>query len=402
MEVFVARQPIFTKNKNVFAYELLYRSGKQNFYDHTDGDQATSDVITNSFSVIGIDTLTGGKRAFINFTQNLLKKEMATIIPPGSVVIELLEDIVPDEEILAACRKLKQLGYTLALDDFVAFNKISPLIDLADIIKVDFLKAKPDDWKAIPREIGNGRIRFLAEKVETLEQYEEAMACGYSYFQGYFFSKPEIFSGQDLAPYKLNYLRIIQEINRFGGDFDRIEEIVKQDVSLSYKLLRLINSAAFGLVTKVTSIKYCLVLLGIKEFVKWVTLVSLRNIGEDKPDELIILSLIRARFAELLAPEVGLRERSSDLFLMGMFSMIDALMDKPLQEIIDEIPVADDVKDALLGNVNPLREIYDVIIAYERGEWDVLAEKTARLDVPESEVSRLYITALQWVQQIFS
>lgn len=402
MEVFVARQPIFTKNKNVFAYELLYRSGKQNFYDHTDGDQATSDVITNSFSVIGIDTLTGGKRAFINFTQNLLKKEMATIIPPGSVVIELLEDIVPDEEILAACRKLKQLGYTLALDDFVAFNKISPLIDLADIIKVDFLKAKPDDWKAIPREIGNGRIRFLAEKVETLEQYEEAMACGYSYFQGYFFSKPEIFSGQDLAPYKLNYLRIIQEINRFGGDFDRIEEIVKQDVSLSYKLLRLINSAAFGLVTKVTSIKYCLVLLGIKEFVKWVTLVSLRNIGEDKPDELIILSLIRARFAELLAPEVGLRERSSDLFLLGMFSMIDALMDKPLQEIIDEIPVADDVKDALLGNVNPLREIYDVIIAYERGEWDVLAEKTARLDVPESEVSRLYITALQWVQQIFS
>ncbi len=402
MEVFVARQPIFTKNKNVFAYELLYRSGKQNFYDHTDGDQATSDVITNSFSVIGIDTLTGGKPAFINFTQNLLKKEMATIIPPGSVVIELLEDIVPDEEILAACRKLKQLGYTLALDDFVAFNKISPLIDLADIIKVDFLKAKPDDWKAIPREIGNGRIRFLAEKVETLEQYEEAMACGYSYFQGYFFSKPEIFSGQDLAPYKLNYLRIIQEINRFGGDFDRIEEIVKQDVSLSYKLLRLINSAAFGLVTKVTSIKYCLVLLGIKEFVKWVTLVSLRNIGEDKPDELIILSLIRARFAELLAPEVGLRERSSDLFLMGMFSMIDALMDKPLQEIIDEIPVADDVKDALLGNVNPLREIYDVIIAYERGEWDVLAEKTARLDVPESEVSRLYITALQWVQQIFS
>jgi len=402
MEVFVARQPIFTKNKNVFAYELLYRSGKQNFYDHTDGDQATSDVITNSFSVIGIDTLTGGKRAFINFTQNLLKKEMATIIPPGSVVIELLEDIVPDEEILAACRKLKQLGYTLALDDFVAFNKISPLIDLADIIKVDFLKAKPDDWKEIPRDIGNGRIRVLAEKVETLEQYEEAMACGYSYFQGYFFSKPEIFSGQDLAPYKLNYLRIIQEINRFGGDFDRIEEIVKQDVSLSYKLLRLINSAAFGLVTKVTSIKYCLVLLGIKEFVKWVTLVSLRNIGEDKPDELIILSLIRARFAELLAPEVGLRERSSDLFLMGMFSMIDALMDKPLQEIIDEIPVADDVKDALLGNVNPLREIYDVIIAYERGEWDVLAEKTARLDVPESEVSRLYITALQWVQQIFS
>lgn len=402
MEVFVARQPIFTKNKNVFAYELLYRSGQQDFYDHDDGDRATSDVITNSFSVIGIDTLTGGKRAFINFTQNLLKKEMATIIPPGSVVIELLEDIVPDAEILAACRKLKQLGYTLALDDFVAFNQISPLIDLADIIKVDFLKASPDDRKAMPREIGNGRIRFLAEKVETLEEYKEALAHGYSYFQGYFFSKPEIFSGQDLAPYKLNYLRIIQEINRFGGDFDRIEGIVKQDVSLSYKLLRLINSAAFGLTTKVTSIKYSLVLLGIKEFVKWVTLVSLRSIGEDKPDELIIVSLIRARFAELLAQEVGMKERSSDLFLMGMFSMIDALMDRPLQEIIDEIPIAEDVKDALLGNVNPFREIYDLIIAYERGEWDLLTERTGRLYIPESEVSRLYLAALQWVKQIFS
>jgi len=402
MEVFVARQPIFTKNKSVFAYELLYRSGKQNFYDHNDGDRATSDVITNSFSVIGIDTLTGGKRAFINFTQNLLKKEMATVIPPNSVVIELLEDIVPDDEILTACRKLKQLGYTLALDDFVAFNQISPLIDLADIIKVDFLKASPDDWKAMPREIGNGRIRFLAEKVETLEQYEEAVACGYSYFQGYFFSKPEIFSGQDLAPYKLNYLRIIREINQFDGDFDRIEEIVKQDVSLSYKLLRLVNSAAFGLVTKVTSIKYCLVLLGIKEFVKWVTLVSLRSIGEDKPDELVIISLIRARFAELLAFEVGMKDRSSDLFLMGMFSMIDALMDRPFQEIIDEVPVADDVKDALSGTSNSLREVYDLIIAYERGEWDVLTEKTAQLNVSENEVSRLYITALQWVQQIFS
>lgn len=402
MEVFIARQPIFTKNKSVFAYELLYRSGKQNFYDHNDGDRATSDVITNSFSVIGIDTLTGGKRAFINFTQNLLKKEMATVIPPNSVVIELLEDIVPDDEILTACRKLKQLGYTLALDDFVAFNQISPLIDLADIIKVDFLKASPDDWKAMPREIGNGRIRFLAEKVETLEQYEEAVACGYSYFQGYFFSKPEIFSGQDLAPYKLNYLRIIREINQFDGDFDRIEEIVKQDVSLSYKLLRLVNSAAFGLVTKVTSIKYCLVLLGIKEFVKWVTLVSLRSIGEDKPDELVIISLIRARFAELLAFEVGMKDRSSDLFLMGMFSMIDALMDRPFQEIIDEVPVADDVKDALSGTSNSLREVYDLIIAYERGEWDVLTEKTAQLNVSENEVSRLYITALQWVQQIFS
>ncbi|HPT86610.1 MAG TPA: HDOD domain-containing protein [Bacillota bacterium] len=402
MEVFVARQPIFTKNKSVFAYELLYRSGKQNFYDHNDGDRATSDVITNSFSVIGIDTLTGGKRAFINFTQNLLKKEMATVIPPNLVVIELLEDIVPDDEILTACRKLKQLGYTLALDDFVAFNQISPLIDLADIIKVDFLKASPDDWKAMPREIGNGRIRFLAEKVETLEQYEEAVACGYSYFQGYFFSKPEIFSGQDLAPYKLNYLRIIREINQFDGDFDRIEEIVKQDVSLSYKLLRLVNSAAFGLVTKVTSIKYCLVLLGIKEFVKWVTLVSLRSIGEDKPDELVIISLIRARFAELLAFEVGMKDRSSDLFLMGMFSMIDALMDRPFQEIIDEVPVADDVKDALSGTSNSLREVYDLIIAYERGEWDVLTEKTAQLNVSENEVSRLYITALQWVQQIFS
>ncbi|HOP74136.1 MAG TPA: HDOD domain-containing protein [Bacillota bacterium] len=402
MEVFVARQPIFTKNKSVFAYELLYRSGKQNFYDHNDGDRATSDVITNSFSVIGIDTLTGGKRAFINFTQNLLKKEMATVIPPNSVVIELLEDIVPDDEILTACRKLKQLGYTLALDDFVAFNQISPLIDLADIIKVDFLKASPDDWKAMPREIGNGRIRFLAEKVETLEQYEEAVACGYSYFQGYFFSKPEIFSGQDLAPYKLNYLRIIREINQFDGDFDRIEEIVKQDVSLSYKLLRLVNSAAFGLVTKVTSIKYCLELLGIKEFVKWVTLVSLRSIGEDKPDELVIISLIRARFAELLAFEVGMKDRSSDLFLMGMFSMIDALMGRPFQEIIDEVPVADDVKDALSGTSNSLREVYDLIIAYERGEWDVLTEKTAQLNVSENEVSRLYITALQWVQQIFS
>lgn len=401
MEVFVARQPIFMRNKKVLGYELLYRSGVQNYYEHLNGDQATSDVITNSFSIIGMDILTGGKRAFVNFTQNLLKKEIVTLVPPNSTVVEILEDVIPDGEIIEVCRKLKKSGYMLALDDFASYHQITPLIDLADIIKVDFLKATPEFRRALPQILGNDKIKFLAEKVETLSDYQEALDSGYSYFQGYYFSKPEIFSGQDLAPYKMNYLRIIQEVNHSSGDFDRIEAIVKQDVSLSYKLLRLVNSAAFGLNAKINSIKYALVLLGIKEFVKWITLLSLRGLGEDKPDELMVASLLRARFAELLAPKVCMEDASSDLFLMGMFSMIDALLDRPLPEIMDELPISKDIKAALLGEDNALRRVYELILAYERGDWQTFSAKTERFKLEEAEISQIYIDSLKWVRQIY-
>ena len=324
MDIFVARQPIFNQQQEVYAYELLYRSGINKFYSCLDGDQASSEVITNSFLLIGLETLTRGKKAFINFTKNLLEDEVAILLPQEHIVIEILQDIEPDEKTLQACKKLKEMGYRLALDDFVYDDKFIPLIELADIIKVDFLTTDEEERGALVQRIGLQKNSFLAEKVETREDFVQAVEMGYSYFQGYFFSKPLIVASRDIPSFKLTYIKILQEIHKPEIDFDQLEKLIKTDVSLSYKLLKFINSLAFGFYSEIRSIKQALTILGEKEIRKWLSLISLQSVGKNKPDELMITALCRARFCELIASRVGLGDRSSDLFLLGMFSVIDA------------------------------------------------------------------------------
>jgi len=400
MEIFVARQPIFNKRKQVLGYELLYRKDARNSYSHLNGDQATLEVIINSFSVIGMDVLTGGKKAFINFTYNLLIKEISAILPPRLVAVEILEDVEPDHDLVEACKKLKQMGYLLVLDDYEVSNEKNSLVDLADIIKVDLLSTSASDRKFLAQEF-QGKIKLLAEKVETEFEFEQAVRDGYDYFQGYFFKRPEIMVGHDLPTFKQNYLRIIQDVNRPEADFHRLETIIKQDLSLSYRLLKLINSAAFGLHTNVFSIKYALVLLGVREFKKWVSLIAMRGIGEGKPDELVMTSLVRAKFAESLAPLMDLRTDSSDLFLMGMFSLIDALLDRPLAEILDELPISAVIKDALLGKESRYKKVYNILLAYEAGKWDEAFFYAPGSEMAEQEVAARYLESLRWANQIF-
>lgn len=402
MEIYVARQPIFNINQEVFAYELLYRSGVNKFYSSLDGDQASSEVITNSFLLIGLETLTRGKKAFINFTKNLLENDVATLLPNEAIVVEILQDIEPDEKTLNACKKLKELGYLLALDDFSYDEKFLPLVDLIDIIKIDFLKTEKKEREAVIQKIGHrSNVSFLAQKVETRNEYIQAMKMGYSYFQGYFFSKPLILTGKDIPSFKIIYLKILQEINKKELDFDRLEEYIKMDVSLSYKLLKFINSLSFGFKTEIRSIKQALVLLGQKELSKWLSLIALKGIGDNKPDELIITTICRARFCELIAPKVGLKHRSSDLFLMGMFSLIDAFLDQQLSDILAELPISDDIKHALLGGKSRFRDVYELIIAYESGDWERLAAKATKLELEEIEVRESYLSSLDMSNQIF-
>ena len=401
MEIFVARQPIFNCRQEVYAYELLYRSGAQKFYSTLNGDRASSEVITNSFLLIGLETLTRGKKAFINFTRNLLENDVAMLLPKDHIVVKILEDIEPDEKILAACRKLKELGFLLALDDFISAEKFKPLIELVDIIKVDFLKTPPEERSAIVKKVGRERTLFLAEKVETKEDFLQAAESGYSYFQGYFFSKPDLLAGRDIPSYKLTYLKILQELNKQEIDFDRLEKLIKTDVSLSYKLLRFINSLYFGFYSEIRSIKQALVLLGQKEIYKWLSLIALKSIGENKPDELIVAAICRAKFCELLAPSVGLKHRSSDLFLMGMFSLIDAFLDRPLNEALGDLPISDEIKDALLGGQSRFRDVYELVLAYEAGDWEKLSRKAARLELEEKEIKEVYINSLEYTNQIF-
>ncbi|MFC1540865.1 EAL and HDOD domain-containing protein [Candidatus Latescibacterota bacterium] len=399
MDVYVARQPIFNKRLKVFAYELLFRVGQENVFTDVDGDVATSSVITDSFLVIGMESLTRGRKAFINFTQNLLMDETATILPKDDIVIEILENIIPSQGIITACKKLRDLGYTLALDDFVFDPKFLPLIKLADIIKVDFTLSDEKERRNIVRKFAPTGIKFLAEKVESQEEYEKALEMGYSYFQGYFFSKPVIISSKDIPGSKIAQLKILQEVNRPEIDFDNIEDIVKSDVSIMFKLLKFINSAFFSFSTEIHSIKQALVLLGAREFRKWVTLIILRGLASDKPEEILVTSLVRARFCELIAKDGNIEDRSSDLFFMGIFSMIDTLMNRPMKEILDGLPLPDDIKGALLKEEGFLLDLFELILAYERADWDRISALTEKHNISQSNLHDHYLKSLDWANQ---
>lgn len=402
MEVFVARQPIFDRKQKVYAYELLFRSGfEQNFFDHSDGDARTKQVLTNSFFSIGMDTLTNGKKAFVNFTRKLLLDQVASIFPKNLMVVEILESVAPDEEIISACKNLKDLGYLLVLDNFVFAPGYESLIDLVDIIKVNFIETRGTGRGDAIHDVGDSRIKYLAEKVETQEDFKQAMDLGYSYFQGYYFSKPKIIAGQDIPAYKLNYLQILNEINQPEVDFDELEKIFKQDLSLSYKLLTYINSAHFGIVNKIRSIKHALSLLGIQESKKWLSLFALQIIGKNKSAELHSMALIRANSCEMIAPLIGIENRASELFLMGLFSMIDALLDQPLEEILAKLPLADDIKKALLGEKNQTRDVYDLVVSYEKGDWPNFAGCVAKLGLKELELVDIFLKALKKATQSF-
>ncbi len=397
---FVARQPILDRSKGIFAYELLFRSGLDNYFHSDQPNQATTSVMVDSFLLLGIQSLTNGGKAFINITQDLLLKDCVTLLPREQAVIEILENVEPNNQVISACRTLKQSGYLIALDDFVHDEKMEPLTGLADFIKVDF-KTTPD-WirRHLAQRYSVRGIKMLAEKIETPGQFQEALGMGYSYFQGYFFSKPEIVFSRDIPAYKLNHLLLLREINRDEPDLTRIEDVLKQEASLTYKLLRYLNSASFAFVGEIKSIRHALSLLGLREIRKWASLVSLACMAEDKPNELIVTSVLRAKFCENLAVHVGLGTRSTELFLMGLLSMMDAILERPLAEILVDLPLSADVKTALLNGVNLFRYVYELVLAYERGSWMRASQFASSLRVAESSLTEAYLDAARWGHRI--
>jgi EAL and modified HD-GYP domain-containing signal transduction protein len=402
MNTFVARQPIFDRRQRIFGYELLFREGTKNQYDYIDGDKATNSVLENSFLLMGLHSVTGGKRAFINFTSNLLRKNVAASFSKDLIAVEILETVEPDEEIITVCKNLKQMGYVLVLDDFIFYPHYQPLIELADIIKVDFLNTSLDERKTIFRQADSTKTKFLAEKIETHKQFEEALAFGYNYFQGYYFSEPIILIGKEIPGSSLNYLKLLQEINQPEISFENLERIMKQEVSLSFKLLKFLNSSYFGFHSKISSIRQALMLLGTREIRKWASLLTLKNIGDNKPDQLVLISVFRAKFGESVAKVMGLKEQASNAFLMGLFSMIDVFLSRELKDILEELPICEDVKKALLGEDNLWRRIYELTVRYEKGDWQSFSQYSSILQVDESLIPPLYLEALDLAEEIFA
>jgi c-di-GMP-related signal transduction protein len=394
---FVARQPILSADEKVFGYELLFRDGVEDFFTASDPDEASRSTLNTSV-LLGLDVLCDGRRAFVNCTRDILLKDYITLLPSGQTVVEILETVPPDDLVVAACRRLKEAGYMIALDDFGMNDPREPLTDLADIIKVDLRATSEKDAAAMVKRYGPWRCRMLAEKVETREEFAATKDAGFLYFQGYFFRRPETLTAQEIPANRLNYLRMLKAVSRPELDGREIENLVKSEASLCYRLLRYLNSAAFGFGSEIHSVRHALSILGEREVRRWIRLVASLGAGQNRPTDLVLAALVRARFCELLSPHI--QHGDSDLFLMGMLSLMDTLLEIPMRQVLDNVPIDHDCKAVLLGNPSNLRPVYQLMLARESGEWKAVGELTSQLHLKESDVAESYWHAMQWARQV--
>jgi EAL and modified HD-GYP domain-containing signal transduction protein len=334
----------------------------------------------------------------------LLVGDLAFLMPPDSLVIEVLESVEADDEVISACRKLRSKGYLLALDDFVPRASSHPLVEFARTLKVDFRATTESERREVFRHYGRPGLFLLAEKVETPEECAWARREGFSYFQGYFFARPVILAKKDVPSFKANLLRILAEVHVPEFDFARVEGLIKQDMPLCYRLLRYVNSAAFGSRSRIASVQQAMAILGEEGMRRWLTVAALPALASDRPAELVQTAVVRGRFCELCAPWAGLPSRHCDLFLMGMFSLLDVMVGRPFDELLGELCLAEDVRGALLGNLaaeNSLAAVYRLVLACERAKWDEVSQLAHRLGCPADVVSDLYLEAVRWSADIF-
>ncbi|MGV2939832.1 EAL and HDOD domain-containing protein [Mesobacillus sp. LC4] len=409
MDIYVARQPIFDMNEKTVAYELLYRNSSVNNYQHTDGDQATTDVIVNSFLNIGVKDLSNGKPCFINFTEKLLKLGVPSYFNPLSIVVEILETVELNEDILGICKELKAHGYTIALDDFFVsqWNELTvQLLDYIDIIKIDFRSTKRADRQEMIRFISGRDIKFLAEKVETIEEYIEAKEDGFVYFQGFYFSKPVILNSYDIPSYYHSYFQILKEIESPEPDLEKIKDVIERDISLSYKLLRLINNPVFRPRNEVSSIKQAIILLGLNEIKKWIYVLAIRGADKDsggsKEREIIELSLKRGKLGELIGRKVGREVLASKYFLLGMFSLMDSLLHHPMEDLLEDLPLSNELKAALSGEKNDEYMMLEFLKEIELAFHEDLELTFNPTKMTMEELFRLYGEASDWATKVLS
>lgn len=402
-DIFVARQPIFDRSRRIQGYELLFRRSRENLARITDGRDATGHVLSASYLDIGIQDLTAGMPAYINFSRELLLDGTPRMLPQDQVVIEILENVEPDEEIVQSVRSLRRLGYRFALDDFTGNTMFAPLIPLVDIVKVDLPAMRHRRVPEVIRAVrsGNGQAPLLlAEKVETYDQLDAARSHGFDLFQGYFFSRPEVLQSARLVESKMAHLKLLQTFQDPSLNYQRMEDIIKSDVALTTKLLKYINAAAFPWAGRVQSVKHALVLLGDTNIRRWASLVALAEMVRDKPFELAITASCRGRFCELAGEAVDRDHSELEHFLLGALSTLDAMLDVPMETALGSLPLSSELKAALCGESNVLRTLLDLATLYERGDWGRLARICRRANLTEAALPTLYREALLWSDRV--
>ena len=399
----IARQPILDADESVIGYELLFRDNFDERRSTADADIATRTAV-DTLNLIGLGVLCDGRSAFINCTHQMLLMGYFSLLPPGQVVVELQETVPPDEQVLAACQRLKQAGYGIALDNFAPEDSREALVHYADYLKVDIRRFPLEQCAALVQSHATQLRKMLAFKVETRQDFVNARHCGFTLCQGYFFRQPERLRTRQIPANQATYVHLLQAVAKPALDFAEIEDLIRREPSLCFRLLRYLNSPLLGLVSPVSSVRHALNLLGERETVRWIRMATTLVMGQEKSSDLVLSSLVRARFCELLG--VKIKHGSADLFLMGMLSLMDAILEVPIGMLIEELRLDPELKAQLLsgksGTKTTLSPIYDLMVAREDGNWEVVTNIGKQLNLSLYFISQTYNEAMRWAHQITS
>lgn len=402
MEVFVARQPVFTKHKKIYGYELLFRSGIENVFPNIDGNIATSNLISNIFFPFDFNEILGNKKGLINFTRELILQKVPSFLPKDQFIIEVLETVMPEEDILSALSNYKSSGYSIALDDFVYHKKFDPMIELCQIIKFDIQETPLDDLLDIIDEIKSKfKIKLLAEKVETHEEFNTAKKLGFNYFQGYFFAKPEVLSTTGISPNQITKLKLINEIRQKELNFRRIGNFIKNDAPVSFRLMKYVNSVYFNRKITIDTIKDAIAYIGEDELRKFINVVVIAGLGASKPNELVRASIVRARMCEKFSTVFNTKFTVDELFTLGLFSLMDALLDCRMEDILSNISFSNKMKNALMGNDREFSRMLDIIIGFETGNWENAIFKAMAGSAIEAQFPEMYFNSVKMANAFY-
>ena len=391
-QVLMARQPIFDRNQKVVAYELLYRCEEAQGHALFSNSEATSEVLLNAYTSISDAGETKRVPAFINLTRDILVGKQLPEVSKKHIVLEILEDIEPDEEVINAVKELHSEGYRIAMDDFVYDPKFDELLKLAQIVKVDVFELSTDEIRKQVQELKKHKVTLLAEKIETHEQLEECIELGFKLFQGHFLSKPKVIKGKKIQGSQVALMQLIQELQNPKATPEALEELIIRDPALTYKLLRIVNSAGYHLVRQVESVAEAIVLLGLEQVKKWATLIAMSS-NQEKPEELSRSLLIRGRMCEEIAQAEKLSNYGS-YFMAGMMSGLHALLDLDRDTMLEQVPLGDDIKNAVSLGEGEIGKVLRNVVNYENGDWDLLP-----MDLDGNLYDKAYRSSLEWAQE---
>ena len=393
---FFARQPIMNADRRTVGYELLFRDGPQNAFPEVDADYATRFLLSCCF--LGTDTnFLDRKIGAVNFTYNSLLNRIPTLFPQESLMVEIQENCPPTKALLEAVKELSAKGYRIALDNFVPSVEWKHFLHYIHIIRFDIRITPISKVRPFIQRLVGTKIRFLAEKIETYKEFERAKRAGFHFFQGYFFCKPEIMKHNLIQPSFITMVGLCKAIAKKDVDYDEVERLITSDVTVSYKLLHHVNSTHM-ISSEIKSFRQAVAYLGEKNLRKFVSLIAISTIKNDKPESLYNLSLHRAKFCELLSSCLNKKVNGDQFFLVGLFSLLDSLLDRPFEEIIESMPVDINIKSALLSYEGLPGKVLELAIAYEQAQWDRVDALSDALGVLPAVITDCYEDAILWVE----